>query len=219
VLLLDLPDTWSGRIVGGSNAVEGQFPYQVSLRTAANGHFCGGFIINNRWVGSAAHCTINRSLAATNVIVGTINRITGGINHPSSRIINHPEYASSSLRNDVSLVQTATPIVFTANVQAIPLASAHTGGGANSIASGWGQTTHPGSAPTILQHITVNTLTNADCQSRLGLLNAARIFDSTICTFTRVDEGMCMGDSGGPLVSGKKILKNTSPLPPHLKNQ
>lgn len=34
-----------GRIVGGSNAALGQFPYQVSLRTAANSHFCGGSII------------------------------------------------------------------------------------------------------------------------------------------------------------------------------
>lgn len=35
-----------GRIVGGSNAALGQFPYQVSMRTAANSHFCGGSIIN-----------------------------------------------------------------------------------------------------------------------------------------------------------------------------
>jgi trypsin len=38
------------RIVGGTSAPLGRFPYQVSLRTAANSHFCGGSIINNRWV-------------------------------------------------------------------------------------------------------------------------------------------------------------------------
>jgi secreted trypsin-like serine protease len=46
---------WEGVIVGGSNAGTTQFPHQVSLRSGANAHFCGGFIINNRWVGSAAH--------------------------------------------------------------------------------------------------------------------------------------------------------------------
>lgn len=47
---------WEGVIVGGSTAATGQFPHQVSLRSSGNAHFCGGFVINNRWVGSAAHC-------------------------------------------------------------------------------------------------------------------------------------------------------------------
>lgn len=32
---------WSGRIVGGTTATPGQFPYQTSMRSAANAHFCG----------------------------------------------------------------------------------------------------------------------------------------------------------------------------------
>lgn len=49
---------WEGRIVGGSTAAAGQFPHMASLRTTGNTHFCGGFIINNRWIGSAAHVSI-----------------------------------------------------------------------------------------------------------------------------------------------------------------
>ena len=41
---------WSGRIVGGNTATPGQFPYQASMRSAGNAHFCGGSIINHRWV-------------------------------------------------------------------------------------------------------------------------------------------------------------------------
>jgi secreted trypsin-like serine protease len=48
----------TARIVGGQNAALGQFPYQISIRTAASGsHFCGGFVISNRFMGTAAHCT------------------------------------------------------------------------------------------------------------------------------------------------------------------
>jgi secreted trypsin-like serine protease len=41
---------WSGRIVGGNTATPGQFPYQASMRSLANSHFCGGSLINRRWV-------------------------------------------------------------------------------------------------------------------------------------------------------------------------
>ena len=49
---------WEGRIVGGSQASPGQFPYQVSLRSSTNSHFCGGSIINARYILTAAHVII-----------------------------------------------------------------------------------------------------------------------------------------------------------------
>jgi trypsin len=183
---------WEGFIVGGSNAALGQFPHQVSLRSSGNAHFCGGFIINNRWVGSAAHCTIGRTVANTVSVVGTVSRTAGGVSHSSARIVNHPSYNGNTLANDISLVQTASTIAFTSAVQPITLGSATVGGGVSSTASGWGQTSHPGSAAATLQFLTKPTLTNADCRNRHSAGNAARVFDNTICTFLRSGAGMCM---------------------------
>merc|ERR1712127_404692 len=43
-------------IIGGSNASDGQFPWQVSLKRATGSHYCGGSIIKNNVVMCAAHC-------------------------------------------------------------------------------------------------------------------------------------------------------------------
>jgi len=196
---------WEGRIVGGSTAGAAQFPHQASLQSDANAHFCGAFIINNRWVGSAAHCTVGRTAANTRVRVGTNSRTTGGVLFQASAVRNHGSYNSNTLANDISTVQTSGTITFNNAVRAIPLASANHGAVSAQV-SGWGQTAHPGSAPANLMFMNTQTLTNADCRARHTAGNANLVTASNICTFTRAGQGTCMGDSGGPLINGGQVI-------------
>lgn len=136
----DIFRDWEGRIVGGTDARLGQFPYQASLRTAANGHFCGGWVHNNRWIVSAAHCTIGRGTANTVIVVGALDRQVGGTRYETNAIVNHPEYNANTLANDISAIQTRDQIQFDATVQPIALSTVNTPGGVAAIASGWGQT-------------------------------------------------------------------------------
>lgn len=72
-------------------------------------------------MGCAAHCTNNRLVANTVVVVGAHHRVTGGITHPASHIVNHPGFSQISLANDISVIRTQTPMVFTTSVQPIAL--------------------------------------------------------------------------------------------------
>ena len=44
------------KIIGGNDAYDGQFPFQVTLKRSSGSHYCGGSIISSDKVMCAAHC-------------------------------------------------------------------------------------------------------------------------------------------------------------------
>ncbi|XP_065084074.1 chymotrypsin-2-like [Ochlerotatus camptorhynchus] len=189
---------WKGRIVGGQNAASGQFPYQVSLRSSNNAHFCGGSIVNNRYVLSAAHCTFGRTSADTRVVVGTHLLNSGGTIHYTTNIINHGSYNPNTLANDISLVRTASVIAYNNLVQPIDLEYTYITTGSGARVSGWGQLRN-GKNSNNLQWLSTTIITLADCRRRFEPAYAASVFDNTICTLNPSGQGACFGDSGSPL--------------------
>lgn len=143
---LDLIGESEGKIVGGSIARAGEFPHQVSIQQTATGnHFCGGSILNRRFILTAAHCTQYRNSIPDNirVVVGALRRIDDGIVHQVDSIHPHPQYVGLNLTNDIALLRTVNNILFnTSFVRSVrlPISNVPEAGNFAVYISGWGQT-------------------------------------------------------------------------------
>ncbi|KAL1501554.1 hypothetical protein ABEB36_006855 [Hypothenemus hampei] len=187
------------RIVGGSVAARGQFPYQAAL-IINNSGFCGGSIISNQWVLTAAHCV--DTATSVQIIVGAHNPRTT-VNEPTqvrlaanARTV-HTGWNSNTLANDIALLRAASIPVGQSGISRINLAAASAGtfAGSTAVLSGWGRTSDASSAiATELRTVQLPVLTNAVCQQTWS------IGAQHICTSGANGRGACNGDSGGPLV-------------------
>ncbi|XP_046745054.1 chymotrypsin-2-like [Diprion similis] len=186
------------KIVGGTSAKDGQFPYQVSLRSK-NHHFCGGSIMNERWILTAAHCIYGSNNDSVTVVVGTPTLDNGGDSYQSRRLVHHPSYNEILIRDDIGLIEVEKPILFTDKVQPVALPTEDFDKpNQTAVLSGWGTTSYPGKASNELQYITLSVIDQNEC-----LNTSFRVTKSNICTLNKTGEGACHGDSGGPLVSEK----------------
>uniref|UniRef100_A0AAG5DU14 Peptidase S1 domain-containing protein n=1 Tax=Anopheles atroparvus TaxID=41427 RepID=A0AAG5DU14_ANOAO len=194
---IKVPDNYPGRIVGGEDAAPNQFPYQASLRDANMGHFCGGTIINNCYILSAAHCDVDRDRSKF-VVLGSIFLNNGGVTHEVIRVINHPNYNDDTFENDINLLRVSPYITYNAAVQPMPIA-AHAAQSGDAVVSGWGHLETDGESPEILQFLNTQIISFEECYNAWS--GASKIVSNlTICTRNPVGQDACRGDSGGPLV-------------------
>ena len=93
------------RIVGGEDASISDYPWQVALTNSpSGGGFCGGSIISDSWVLTAAHCVSWESPSSLYIRVGSSSAYAyGGDSYSVSQIISHPNYSGES--NDLALVE------------------------------------------------------------------------------------------------------------------
>lgn len=193
-------NTFLPKIVGGVEASQGEFPYIVSLRAKPYGHVCGGSLIAQNWVLTAAHCV--KGITISEIWVGVHDqqdtRASEKFTIKPAQIFAHKKYNSSTMDYDYALIRlnknsSFSPVAI--NEVELDLDN-------NSIVSttaGWGTLTEGGSSPDLLQKVDVPLVSQSICNAPDSY--AGDITDRMICAgLPEGGKDACQGDSGGPLV-------------------
>ncbi|KAF5276945.1 hypothetical protein FQA39_LY18539 [Lamprigera yunnana] len=186
-----------GKIVGGRPVQIEDYNYQISLFYYGS-HFCGGSILNDHVVLTAAHCTENRPSSAFSVLYGTHDLESGGTLVDASTIVRHPNYNVLYYNDyDVALVYVVHFIEFSSKAQPTVLTSTPQNTTKLRLASvsGWGSLSSGGSSPRLLYAVNVKEYATYSCNAIYGEVITAQM----IC-FASPGKDSCQGDSGGPLV-------------------
>jgi len=190
-----IPNANPEKIVGGVEATPHEFPWQVGL--FFNGYFCGGSIISEKYILTAAHCA--DGVYSHEVVIGAHE-----IRDSSNTIINaygptvHPEWDSFSLSNDLAILELETEIdwaEFGDNASPNCLASSGDFSGQTALVSGWGLDSDSASSISpVLRKVEAPVMSQSECESYWGNLN-----EGIVCINTEGGHSSCNGDSGGPL--------------------
>ncbi|XP_076597150.1 chymotrypsin-like elastase family member 2A isoform X2 [Chaetodon auriga] len=191
------------RVVGGENARPNSWPWQISLQYNNQGewrHTCGGTLISNQWVLTAAHCI--SSSREYRVALGKHNLVEtelGAVFMGTSNIIVHEDWNSFFIRNDIALIKLESPITFSDSISpaCVPAAGAILANNYPCYVTGWGRLYTGGPIADILQQALLPVVDHATCTKPDWW--GSQVKDTMVCAGGDGVVSGCNGDSGGPL--------------------
>jgi len=198
------PDDWYGKIVGGYKSFVGMMPWQVAIMfnyPYLDYQGCGGSLVSDRYVVTAAHCTEGASASNLFVRVGDTILATEfeavAFTYGVLQIIDHPDYDSYTLSNDISILKLdgSVDLYSYPNIKPACLPSLPYSGGA--VTSGWGTLYSGGPQVSHLRDVDVNVFPNGEC----GEMNPEMDLSMICAGYFAGGKDACQGDSGGPLVA------------------
>ncbi|XP_077534804.1 chymotrypsinogen A-like [Haemaphysalis longicornis] len=187
------------RVVGGQEAVPGSWPWHAGLHSSPyfeSNYFCGGALISDRHVLTAAHCVEFRTPENFYVHVGSHNRKSRDDTEqylPAEHLCMHVDE-----NKDIAIVKLSRSVNFTDTVRpaCLPEADSELPDNTTLYSTGWGQTDEldPSSKPEGLKQVMTKSIANDRCVRKFH-----EVPDYLLCG-SYEDGTPCQGDSGGPLV-------------------
>ncbi|XP_037084134.1 trypsin-1-like isoform X2 [Pollicipes pollicipes] len=190
------------RVVGGRPSRINEYPWAVAL-TYRGRFYCGGSLINDRYVLTAAHCINGLNHNRVEVTLGEHDR-----NLPFEAItrkikvlwwLKHPEFNPKTFNNDIALVRMKESVSFSRIMRPVCLPRpGYNYTGEKVTVVGWGRTSEGGSTANLLQEVLLPVFSNAEC--RALKYDAEEITSNMMCAgYTQGKIDACQGDSGGPM--------------------
>ncbi|XP_074649106.1 chymotrypsinogen A-like [Tubulanus polymorphus] len=195
------------RIISGSPAKFGQFPWQVSLHFQGQ-HVCGGTLINDDTIVTAAHCVAmpyGNYPRMWDVVVGEVNldRPMRYYSYSVEKVYQHARWQEFK-GNDIAIMKLTEKVPFDEyqSPVCLPSVGMDPADGDVCYVSGFGQTNTDGdmNAPSSRQllHVDVKVIDHRICKQIFRGLD-----DGNICAGGHTSKNACRGDSGGPLVCNR----------------
>ncbi|OQV25694.1 putative Serine proteinase stubble [Hypsibius exemplaris] len=206
------PPIAQARVVGGQRAFFGQIPWQVSIQ-AFGTHFCGGAILNDRWIITAAHCATAVSRGQLQLVVGALDitkfdsflQMIPEQRFNADLVIAHESFNRRQLLFDIALIRLDRRINFNGQSQPVCLPQQDEDFvGQMGLVSGWGKLSEndAGSSAT-MNFVQLPVMTNRECQMMFSNRDPPQkviIRNEWICAgFREGGRDACQGDSGGPM--------------------
>ena len=196
-----------------------EIPWQVAVRST-NGSICGGSVIGDHWVITAAHCLLSLNpkkkwADADHFVISGSTNIRIGRMTAVEKFIPHPDFIHKNPSYDIALLKLTEKITTSdGTVQAIALSQKadDVSEGTPLKVSGWGRMDEEEKKlkPTNLLQTHMPTANQKDCEDSLPF----PLGDHTFCGTRRDRSGICLGDSGGPAAvlnpQGQYILAGIS---------
>ncbi|XP_062274547.1 coagulation factor VII [Scomber scombrus] len=192
----------SSRIVGGVLEKQGGSPWQVLIRRSDGYGFCGGTLVSDRWVVSAAHCFAE---TADHVTIGDYDkrRLDPGEQLIKvQQVMVHPHFHSFTFDSDIALLYLATPVVRGPTAVPACLPDPHLSkyllkADNRGLVTGWGATKFMGKSSRFLRKVVLPVVSYRDCTMSTEQV----ITDNMFCAgYLKAGIDACSGDSGGPFV-------------------
>ncbi|CAG9822463.1 unnamed protein product [Phaedon cochleariae] len=214
----------SGRIIGGTEAQLGEFPWMARLehktRRGAKSLGCSGFLVHAKYVLTAAHCVDEGFVRARGPLFAVIlgehdseSKIDCDVGNRScadppqisrvAKVIVHPGYDSQAVAhyNDIALVHLNKGARWTEYVQPICLLTDSSKVVPQKyFLSGWGKTSEDVPMSPVKMKIDIPAADKSSCSERYFSLLGIDLAPTQICAGGEPDRDSCNGDSGGPLM-------------------
>ncbi|XP_067119397.1 mannan-binding lectin serine protease 1-like [Centruroides vittatus] len=203
------------KVVGGHEAKKGAHPWQVILWDPVRKTFCGGSLLNERWVVTAAHCFyikgIKQPIDKDKILIklGKHDQYNSEeeefITGIQSYVI-HPGYDRRIHNNDIALIQLIHTIQFTDYISPICLGDQQF---VNDVffekslymgtVTGWGQLKEGGAQPRFLQELRMPIVNWNVCRQSTKYRTTRNMFCAGYAE--EIIGDACKGDSGGPFIT------------------